>query len=155
MKYELFVLIISILIVLCSYAGLRYANLPVVSTTCSYTSQPGIFVDANSTSTFSQCVSSDETLQVTVSFPIYLIAIITFVGWFPLMVFLGAGLIALPVDLINEWRFRPRPMKEDEFNRSKHELAKKVEILLQGGRKLLDDKISADKKSGCTLSIYK
>ena len=65
------------------------------------------------------------------------------------MVFLGAGLIALPVDLINEWRFRPRPMKEDEFNRNKHELARKVEILLSGGRKLLDEKIAADKKGGC------
>jgi LMBR1 domain-containing protein 1 len=59
-----------------------------------------------------------------VSFPIYVIAIMSFVGWFPLMIFLGSGLIALPVDLINEWRFRPRPMKEDDFNRKKHELAK-------------------------------
>ena len=66
-----------------------------------------------------------------------------------LCIFLGMGLIALPLDLINEWRFRPKPMKEDEFNRAKSKLAKQVEILLQKGRKLLDDKMLSDKKSGC------
>jgi hypothetical protein len=39
------------------------------------------------------------------------------------MIFLGIGLTALPLDLINEWRFRPVPMKEDEFNRKKQELS--------------------------------
>ena len=76
------------------------------------------------------CTKSSETLKVTVSFPIYLIAITTFVGWFMLIIFLGTGLIALPLDLINSWRFRPIPMKEDEFKRTKHDLAKKVERLL-------------------------
>lgn len=68
------------------------------------------------------------------SFPIYVIAITTFIGWFILILFLGSGLIALPFDLINSWRYRPIPMKEDEFNRTKSELAKKVEKLLQIGK---------------------
>lgn len=136
---------------MCSYAGLRYADLPVTANTCSYTSNPAIFVDASAITTTSYCVTSSQTLSITVSFPIYVIAIMSFVGWFPLMIFLGAGLIALPVDLINEWRYRPKPMKEDEFNRKKHELAGKVEILLLGGKKLLEEKISADKKGGCNL----
>jgi LMBR1 domain-containing protein 1 len=80
-------------------------------------------VNSNSTSIDSLCVTSNESLEITVSFPIYVIAIITFVGWFPLMIFLGIGLTALPLDLINEWRFRPVPMKEDEFNRKKQELS--------------------------------
>jgi hypothetical protein len=48
--------------------------------------------------------------------------------------FLGAGLSALPVDLINEFRFRPIPMKEDDFARAKAELAKQVDKLLQIGK---------------------
>ena len=48
--------------------------------------------------------------------------------------FLGAGLSALPVDLINEFRFRPTPMKEDDFARAKAELAKQVDKLLQMGK---------------------
>jgi len=88
-------------------------------------------------------------LKITVSFPIYVIGISTFVGWFILILFLGSGLIALPFDLINAFRFRPKPMKEDEFNRNKNELAKKVEKLIQTGKQLLEDKVKADAMSGC------
>lgn len=76
--------------------------------------------------TTSTCVKSSITLDIIVSFPIYVIAICTFVGWFILILFLGAGLIALPFDYINAFRFRPIPMKEDEFERAKSELARKV-----------------------------
>ena len=68
------------------------------------------------------------------SFPIYVIALASFLGWWLLILFLGAGLSALPVDLINEFRFRPTPMKEDDFARAKAELAKQVDKLLQMGK---------------------
>lgn len=128
--------------------------MPVSTYTCNYynsNSTVSIFTDVNSTSAISGCPLNevDTSLEITVSFPIYVIAIFTFIGWFPLMIFLGVGLTALPLDLINDFRFRPRPMDENEFKRSKHELAKKVEVLLLNGRKLLEEKIAADKKSGC------
>lgn len=59
-------------------------------------------------------------------FPIYAIGMFTFIGWFLLCFFLGTGLIAIPFDLCVQWKLRPIPMKEDEFNRAKSELAKKV-----------------------------
>ena len=73
----------------------------------------------------------------------------TFLGWFLLIFFMGSGLVAIPFDLINSFRFRPRPMKEDEFNRHKNTLAKDVEKLLLKGKELLEDKMKADKASGC------
>lgn len=99
------------------------------------------------------CQKASETLEITVSFPIYVIAISTFVGWFVLILFLGSGLIALPFDYINSWRFRPKPMKEDEFERTKSELAKKVEKLLQVGKQLLEDKTKVDAITGCKIVI--
>ena len=42
-------------------------------------------------------------------------------------------------------------MKEDEFARSKAELAKQVDKLLQIGKQLLEDRMKADKQSGCKL----
>ena len=83
-----------------------------------------MFVEAGKIVTNSLCVRSDETLKITVSFPIYVIALTCWVGWWLLILFLGAGLSALPVDLINQFRFRPIPMKEDEFQRCKQELSK-------------------------------
>jgi len=40
-------------------------------------------------------------------------------------------------------------MKEDEFARAKSELAKQVDKLIQIGKELLEDRIKADKASGC------
>ena len=59
-----------------------------------------------------------------------MIGLASWLGWFILIIFLGAGLTALPVDLINAFRFRPVPLNESEFNNVKHELAKQVERLL-------------------------
>ena len=44
------------------------------------------------------------------SFVIYAVAVLSWVGWFLFSIFVGVGLIALPVDLINEYRTRPTPM---------------------------------------------
>jgi LMBR1 domain-containing protein 1 len=98
-------------------------------------------------------VVTSEQLTITVSFPIYVIAITSWLGWWLLILFLGSGLTALPVDMINQFRFRPIPMKEDEFQRSKVELAKKVDKLLQIGKLLLDDRMKADKMSGCKCRL--
>ena len=98
-------------------------------------------------------MSADTELNITVSFPIYVIALASWVGWWLLVLFLGAGLSALPVDLINEFRFRPTPMKQDEFARAKSEMAKQVDKLIQIGKTLLEDRIKADKASGCKLLI--
>jgi LMBR1 domain-containing protein 1 len=110
-------IVVVALILFISFAFLRHADIPVVANTVSYAaaSTQAIFIAAGSSSTTSVAVRSSQTLVITVSFPIYAIAITTFVGWFFLIIFLGSGLVALPLDLINAWRFRPIPMKEDEF----------------------------------------
>ncbi len=145
-------LIILVSIVLFgSYAGLRFAQLPVVALSCVYDNNS--VIDAMSMDTTTYCTSSDEELNITVSFPIYVIALASWLGWWLLILFLGAGLSALPVDLINEFRFRPIPMKEDDFARAKAELAKQVDKLLQIGKALLEDRMKADKAGGCKIVI--
>lgn len=127
LKYEIMLLIIISIVLFGSYAGLRFAELNFVANTCTYTGTNGLLlsaVDATSIANKALCSRSDQSLTITVSFPIYVIALASWLGWWLLILFLGAGLSALPVDLINQFRFRPVPMKEDEFQRSKAELAK-------------------------------
>lgn len=151
-KYEVMLLIVVSIALFGSYAGLRYASLPVIANTCEYlqnaTASQAILLDASSTLTQSSCARTDETLSITVSFPIYVIALACWLGWWLLILFMGSGLTALPVDLINQFRFRPIPMKEDEFARCKAELAKQVDKLLQIGKQLLEDRMKSDKQSG-------
>jgi LMBR1 domain-containing protein 1 len=124
-----------------------------VALSCVYDETGATFkntvIDATSSFTNTQCTSSEESLNITVSFPIYVIALASWLGWWLLILFCGAGLSALPVDLINEFRFRPTPMKEDDFARAKAELAKQVDKLLQIGKQLLEDRMKADKAGGC------
>jgi LMBR1 domain-containing protein 1 len=152
------IIVVSI-ILFGSYAGLRFATLPVLAYNCVYTPGGKLLVDPTTPSVVidtTSCSAATETeLNITVSFPIYVIALASWVGWWLLVLFLGAGLSALPVDLINQFRFRPTPMKQDEFARAKSEMAKQVDKLIQIGKTLLEDRIKADKASGCKNKIIK
>ena len=56
---------------------------------------------------------------------------------------------AYPFDLVAQWVTRPKPMKENDFAYTKSELTKNVEILLQMGKKLVQDKkLLADQTRG-------
>jgi len=45
----------------------------------------------------------------------YIIAMVNLLGWFTLIFFGGVGLVATPVDLIQGFIHRPRPMKLAEY----------------------------------------
>ena len=95
--------------------------------------------------------------------PVYILAMLSFFGWFLMIAFAGVGLFALPMDLINDWRFRPvrmcvckhgtqsalqhtqalklqcnplPPLRSDvaEFAKKKNELKEKTSKLLQIGK---------------------
>jgi len=62
------------------------------------------------------------------------------IGWFMLAIFLPTGMQAYPFDLAAQWIQRPKPMRENDFNYAKSELTRKVETMLQMGKKLIEDK---------------
>lgn len=49
---------------------------------------------------YNSCTSNGETLTIKVSFPIYVVAIISFVGWIFFIVFAGVGFASFPIDFI-------------------------------------------------------
>jgi ABC-type dipeptide/oligopeptide/nickel transport system permease subunit len=49
-------------------------------------------------------------VKLKTSLAIYILAMVSWFGWFLVVFFGGIGLIALPFDLINDWRTRPRPI---------------------------------------------
>lgn len=88
-------LIISCLIIFISYIWLSVAEIPVQTYTTPY----------NSPST--SPVVTQETMNLSVGPPIYIIGILSFVGWIFFVLFGGVGLTALPLDLILEFINRP------------------------------------------------
>lgn len=66
----------------------------ITSMGCVKGEQPGV------------CTSEQIDLTMDVTFPVYTIAIVAFVGWFFFSLFAGVGFFSVPMDLINYFRRR-------------------------------------------------
>lgn len=60
--------------------------------------------------------------ELEASLAVYVVVILSFVGWFFAVCFGGVGLFALPMDLIQEFRHRPRVRKSEEMKETKGRL---------------------------------
>jgi len=64
---------------------------------------------------------------------VYVIAIMSFFGWIFVVLFGGVGLFALPIDMINEFRHRPKARKTDEMKKTKTNMTKAISSLIKDG----------------------
>jgi len=92
------------------------------------------------------CFTQKYTWNITVSFPIFLMAFLSFFGWFFFTVFVGVGLVALPMDLINDFRTRPTPISTKVYFEERQNLGKRAQILIQIGERLQEQQERGTKK---------
>lgn len=85
---------------------------------------------------------------MNISFAVYLVGLIAFIGWWIFIIFVGVGLTAIPMDLINEFRNRPRRMSPQEFVVKRNKLLQHVKMLRKDGKYLENVKESVDKGKG-------
>jgi LMBR1 domain-containing protein 1 len=127
----IFVVCISILILGIMFATLATAYIPVETYNCPMETALGPL----STETTNDCDEGSIELEVPISFPIYTVAWMSFIGWILFVTYGGVGLAALPIDLINSFRFRPRRLTYQELDAKKRALTGKVrELILEGER---------------------
>lgn len=67
------------------------------------------------------------------TFIVYMIALVSFVGWFLFAIFGGVGLAALPMDLITAFTTRPKPMPAEELAHEQLLLQARVADLIEVG----------------------
>jgi len=96
------------------------------------------------------CYENLYIWSIPVGFPTYVGAFIAWVGWFLFVLFGGIGLVALPMDLINEWRTRPVHMTKTEYDQKARELGRRAKHLAEIGEEISRDmdnpKLSRSKK---------
>lgn len=80
--------------------------------------------------------SSDATLEVRVSIFVYLVGLMSAIGWLLFFIFGGIGLAALPMDLIKDFRDRPRPMTVHEYAARKEAIGAETVKLIEDGKNL-------------------
>ncbi len=68
---------------------------------------------------------------MTVSVFVYIVALTSLLGWMLFSIFGGVGLIALPWDLMLDWKYRPKPIKKDEYLARKKVIGEKGQMMLE------------------------
>jgi hypothetical protein len=117
-KQSVIFLVCAVLLLFIPFAFLRYSEIPVEAIVCSGDTA---FVSAGATSP--DCASKEGTLDVQLPFPVYAIGVMSVLGWLMLMVFLPVGMWAFCFDYVGAWLQRPVPMKKEEFEKAKKDLA--------------------------------
>lgn len=87
------------------------------------------------------CTAGVIYWNMVLTFPVYIIAFLSFVGWWFFTFFAAVGLFALPMDLINDFRTRPKPISHAVYFDEKQKLGQRCTKLIELGKKLqnLDD----------------
>jgi len=142
-QYTIGFFIIFLTILLLLYAFLSEANIPVTQYSqslslvfpCTYNN-----VTAQIITLLEGTCNQNEGCQVLpflwaipVTFPIFLMCFVSFVGWFFWTFFVGVGLVALPMDLINDWRTRPTRMDLKTYLQQRERLGRRAHFLIDAG----------------------
>lgn len=125
--------IISILILFISWNYLQYVELPITTVSANT-----YFTSTQTTVNFNAITvnTGSKSLELQASFGVYIIALMSWFGWIFVVLFGGAGLFALPIDLINEFRHRPVARKSEDMKRTKENMSRVVSTLLKEGEEL-------------------
>lgn len=133
-KYGIIFLVIFVVLSVILYLPLGYAEIPI------YRIEASNLVEISDPATF-RCTSGCTEIrnaQITypVTYPLYIISLLTFIGMIFLTLFGGIGFAALPIDLLNGFRLRPKRIPFRIYAEEKVKIGLRSERLLEKGKKL-------------------
>eukprot|EP00495_Collosphaeridae_sp_1-RS-2012_P008018 TRINITY_DN785_c0_g2_i3.p1 TRINITY_DN785_c0_g2~~TRINITY_DN785_c0_g2_i3.p1 ORF type:complete len:282 (+),score=33.38 TRINITY_DN785_c0_g2_i3:337-1182(+) len=89
------------------------------------------------------CADDEISLMLRISFPVFCMAIFSFLGWFFFIIFAGVGLPSLPVDLINIYRTRPLPMDKASYVELKRKIGDRAIRIEEFAEKLKQEELNS------------
>ena len=98
---------------------------------------------------------SNTNLKLSLRFDIYLIAVVTFLGYFFFIAFGGVGLSALPMDLILEFADRPRAIDLAQYTRGKQDVGEQARSLGVMAKEMIEKERSLRVKTGWSAARQK
>lgn len=104
----------------------------------------------------SECTITATTFAIQVSFPIYIIALMSFISWFLFVLFGGIGLFALPLDLLYDFCTRPKKLNEHELESMKKRIVDDGMQLkeLGGETKAMEERGAMKRNSKKKLKLF-
>lgn len=133
--YFLLKLLFFIIIFFGTYFFLNHALIPTKAIDC--TISIGSLIDSNvAINVVEKCLEKDTLIDITVSAPIYIIGILSFISNFMFVLFGGIGLFAFPLDLINSFRSRPKRLDPILLEELKRNIRDEIIELKEMGKEL-------------------
>lgn len=93
------------------------------------------------------CNWASSTLEIDVTFVIYLAALMSFVGWFLFSIYVGIGFVALPIDCFMAFIHRPKTMPADQLAKERQSLRHRCEELIRLARDMGKRQIDSSDKA--------
>jgi len=143
-KYETVTIIVVGTTLVLMWAFLGYAEVPydlyVVNGTYSET-ELLLPADAPTRCGSALCdkTAQEESLRISVTLAVYIVALVAFLGWFLFTIFVGVGLVALPMDMLRDYATRPEPLNLEEYAKQRMLLNERATQLQQVAAKLGPD----------------
>lgn len=107
----------------------------------------------NASPTCSDCTSEGKHLTIRASIIIYIVALISLVGWGLFIVCGGCGMTALPVGCITSFIYRPRRLTLKEYSRLKTAVNKRTNELMEIGQEI-EERQKSGKGKRKTRKMY-
>ncbi|KAI8805368.1 LMBR1-like membrane protein [Cladochytrium replicatum] len=85
------------------------------------------------------CYMFDTSVNVKVSPLVYIVAVVSLCGWVLFTIFGGVGLVAVPYDFINDYKFRPKPINAAEYKSRKTVIGEEAKKLMEAGKTLMEE----------------
>ena len=130
-KYEVLTVFVVGGLLLLAWGLAGWADVPLDVYSYNETTLADALADTNCLATACASAAAETSLRVQVSLAVWIIALVAFVGWFLFSVFVGVGLVALPLDLVMEYVRRPTPIDLELY-------AKQRMLLNQKSKQLMD-----------------
>lgn len=96
-------IVVSVLILFITWAFFKFVDLPYKEIVVD-ASNEGMDVTVDP-------IVNETSFELETSLAVYIMAIMSFFGWIFVVLFGGVGIFALPMDMINEFRHRPKPRR--------------------------------------------
>lgn len=82
------------------------------------------------------CCKTAAVYSVVVSIGVFIVAVVTLVGWCIFAIFGGVGMVALPYDLLNDFKHRSRPITKVVYEERKRIIGQQAQILMENCKNL-------------------
>jgi len=136
------------------YVYLGYAEIPVEYMTSQLVDGNYQYPLTYQCSDDNTCTANSKTMEFKIPLMSFIISAITLISYLFFMIFGGIGFISAPLDLMEAYIYRPRPINRESYIERKLYISNKVKRLIEDGLRIRDDGVAKKLTNKWKKDVY-